>query len=284
MLRRPISEEPMSRLAAWSNRLAWFALVLAALSVIVLRDDFLEIVPALATFGAASVLAALAILCSFGAAVVIWRQGLSGIGRAVIGFFLGVFLLAYPGYLAARAYQLPPVRDITTDLVNPPRFDALSRLRPRGTSDYPGPEAANLQKQGYPDLGSLQVLSNTRQTYDATLAIVTKHKWRVVDARPPSPQRRDGTIEAVARTLVMGFREDIVIRITPLQTGAQIDVRSASRFGPHDFGSNASRVRGLLEEIDEAAGTPPEPRPEPQRPQQRQQQQQQQQQRQPARR
>ena len=78
---------------------------------------------------------------------------------------------------------------------------------------------------------------------------------------------RDGTIEAVARTLVMGFREDIAIRITPLQTGAQIDVRSASRFGPHDFGSNASRVRGLLEEIDEAAGTPPEPRPEPARPQ-----------------
>jgi len=273
----------MSRLAAWSNRLAWFALVLAGLSVIVLRGDFLEIVPAVATFGAASVLAALAILCSFGAAVVIWRQGLSGIGRAVTGFLLGVLLLAYPGYLAARAYQLPPVRDISTDLVNPPRFDALSRLRPRGTSDYPGPDAANLQKQGYPDLGSLQVLSNTRQTYDATLAIVTKHKWRVVDARPPSPQRRDGTIEAVARTLVMGFREDIVIRITPLQTGAQIDVRSASRFGPHDFGSNASRVRGLLEEIDEAAGTPPDPRPEPQRQQQRQQQQQQQQ-RQPARR
>ena len=61
----------MSRLAAWSNRLAWFALVLAALSVIVLRGDFLEIVPALATFGAALVLAALAILCSFGAAVTI---------------------------------------------------------------------------------------------------------------------------------------------------------------------------------------------------------------------
>ena len=260
----------MSRLAAWSNRLAWFALVLAGLSVIVLRGDLLEIVPALATFGAALVLAGLAILCSFGAAVTIWRQGLSGIGRAVTGFFLGTALLAYPGYLAARAYQLPPVRDISTDLVNPPRFDALSRLRPRGTSDYPGSEAANLQKQGYPDLGSLQVLSNTRQTYDATLALVTKHKWRVVDARPPSPQRRDGTIEAVARTLVMGFREDIAIRITPLQTGAQIDVRSASRFGPHDFGSNASRVRGLLEEIDEAAGTPPEPRAEPQRPQQRQ--------------
>jgi len=277
VLRRPISEEPMSRLAAWSNRLAWFALVLAALSVIVLRGDFLEIVPALATFGAALVLAGFAILCSLGAAVTIWRQGLSGIGRAVTGFFLGAALLAYPGYLAARAYQLPPVRDISTDLVNPPRFDALSRLRPRGTSDYPGSEAANLQKQAYPDLGSLQVLSNTRQTYDATLAIVTKHKWRVVDARPPSPQRRDGTIEAVARTLVMGFREDIAIRIVPVQTGAQIDVRSASRFGPHDFGSNASRVRGLLEEIDEAAGTPPEPRPEPARPQQRQQ-------RQPARR
>src|SRR4051812_2588558 len=99
----------MSRLASWSSRLAWFALALAALSVVVLRSDLLEIVPALATFGAALVLAGLAILCSFGAAVVIWRQGYSGIGRAVTGLFLSVALLAYPGYLGYLAYKLPPL-------------------------------------------------------------------------------------------------------------------------------------------------------------------------------
>jgi hypothetical protein len=52
----------------------------------------------------------------------------------------------------------------------------------------------------------------------------------------------------------MGFREDVAIRISPQGDGSRVDVRSASRYAMHDFGGNASRVRTLLEEIDEAAG------------------------------
>lgn len=264
MLRRPITEEPMSRFAAWSNRLAWLALVLAGLSVVVVRSDLLELVPAMATFGASLVLAGLAILCSFAAAVVIWRQGYAGIGRAVTGFFLGVLLLAYPGYLAYRAYTLPALRDITTDFNNPPRFDVISRLRPRGTNDYPGPAAAALQRKAYPDLIPLQLVNTPKAAYDTALAVVTKRKWRIVDARPPAPGRREATIEAIARTPVMGFRDDVVIRVTPIAGGSQVDIRSASRFGSHDFGTNANRVRALLEDIDDAAGV--EPRAQPERP------------------
>src|ERR1700690_2298850 len=98
MLRRPFNEEPVSRLAAWSSWLGWFSLAVAALSIIVLRSGFLEIVPSLATFAAAMVFAALAILLALASSVVIWRQGLSGIGRAVMGFLIGCALLAYPSY------------------------------------------------------------------------------------------------------------------------------------------------------------------------------------------
>ena len=262
MLRRPIIEEPMSRLAIWSNRLALFALATAALSVIVLRGDLLEIVPAMATFGASLVLAVLAILCSCAAAIVIWREGLSGIGRAVSGFFIGCALLAYPGYLGYLAYRLPPIHDITTEPGRPPRFDVISRLRPRGSNDYPNANAG-LQRASYPDIIPLQLIQNTNTAYDAALAVVKKHKWTVLDARAPTPARREGAIEAVARSIIMGFRDDVVIRVTPLGTGAQVDIRSASRYAFYDFGSNAARVRALLEEIDDAAGS--EPRPEPER-------------------
>ena len=44
----------------------------------------------------------------------------------------------------------------------------------------------------------------------------------------------------------MGFRDDVVIRISPLGKGTRVDVRSASRFGTHDFGANASRIRACL--------------------------------------
>lgn len=271
MLRRPNIEEPVSRLAAWSNRLALFALVATLLSVIVLRGDLLEIVPAMATFAAALVLAALAILCAMGAAVVIWRQGLSGIGRAVFGFFLSCVILAYPGYLAVRAYSLPAIRDVSTDTSRPPRFDVISRLRPRGTNNYESSNAAK-QRAAYPDIAPLQVLTTPAAAYEAALAVVRKHKWTVVDARAPAQGRREGSIEAVARTLIMGIREDVSIRVAPLGAGAQVDVRSASRYGSHDFGGNAARIRTLLEEIDDAASgdskAEPERKPAPAAPRQ----------------
>ena len=75
---------------------------------------------------------------------------------------------------------------------------------------------------------------------------MTKRKWRVVDARAPLAGRRDGRIEAVARTAIMGFRDDVVIRIRPDPDGARIDIRSTSRYGRHDFGTNAARVRLAL--------------------------------------
>ena len=54
-----------------------------------------------------------------------------------------------------------------------------------------------------------------QRAYEVTLALVAKRKWLVIDERPPQLPRRIGRIEAVARTPIMGFREDVSIRITP---------------------------------------------------------------------
>lgn len=265
MARGPFSDLPASRLALWSARLAWFALAVAILSIVIVRSGFLEIVPALATFAAALIFAGLAILFAFAGFVVIWRQGLGGIGRAVGGLMLGLALLAYPGYLAYRASKLPAVTDITTDAGNPPRFDVLARLRPRGSSDYPGARAAALQRAAYPEIEPLQFDAPPATAYKVALAVITKRKWRIVDTLPPAP-RRAGTIEAVARTAIMGFRDDVVVRVSAVGNGARVDVRSASRYGTHDFGTNARRVTSLLAEIDDsmnaamAAPPPPEPK------------------------
>ena len=264
MARRPsFGEEPKSRLAVWSGRFGLFALVVAGLSIIILRSGMLDIEPALATFGAALVFAALAILLAFASFVTIWRQGLSGLRSSILGLFVGILLLAYPGYLGYRATVLPAISDITTDPENPPRFDALARLRPRARNDYPGAKTAALQRAAYGDIVPLQLSVTPKSAYDTALAIINKRKWRVIDPKPPGPGRRDATIEAVAQTLIMGFRDDVIVRVTPVAQGSRVDVRSASRFGMHDFGANASRVRALLEDIDDAAGSTPEPKPEP---------------------
>ncbi|MGN6571928.1 MAG: DUF1499 domain-containing protein [Pseudolabrys sp.] len=248
----------MSPLAIWSARLAWFALAVAALSVIIVRSGLLEIGPAIATFGAALAFAAAAILLALASFIAIWRNGSPGLGRALVALLLGSLLLAYPAYLGLRAYKLPEINDVTTDFANPPRFDVLSRLRPAGKADYPA-RFADLQRKAYPDVAPLQVELPLRTAYDTALKVINKRKWLVVDARPPAGARRDGVIEAVARTTIMGFRDDVVVRVTALRDGgSRVDVRSASRYGSHDFGTNARRVASLLADIDDEAGNVPD--------------------------
>ncbi len=81
--------------------------------------------------------------------------------------------------------------------------------------------------------------------------------------RAPAP--RDGLIEAIARTPILGFRDDVVVRVRPTPDGARIDVRSASRYGRHDLGANAARVRALIDDVDDvlAAPTPEKKQPAP---------------------
>jgi uncharacterized protein (DUF1499 family) len=251
MARRRFADEPTSRLAIWARRCAFFALAATVLSVLIVRSGILELEPALATFGGALVFAVIGIVLAFGAFVVIWKDGISGMGHAFAAIGIGLALIAYPAYLGYRATQLPMINDITTDALDPPRFDVLARLRPRGTVEYAGLYAAELQRQAYPDIESLSVSAEPKLAYEAALAVIQRRKWRVVVDRPPQPPRRDGIIEAVARTPIMGFRDDVSVRVRRDDEGSKIDVRSAARFGRHDFGSNASRIRSLLEDIDD---------------------------------
>lgn len=134
MARMRFTDDPMSRLAIWARRIAFFALVATVLSIIVVRSGFLEIEPSLATFGGALVFAALAILLGLAAFVTIWKDGLSGLGHALLAIFIGLMILAYPGYLGVKAYKLPAIADITTDPIDPPRFEAIARVRPRNAN------------------------------------------------------------------------------------------------------------------------------------------------------
>ena len=260
MARMRFADDPPSRLAIWARRFAFFALVATLLSIIVVRSGFLEIQPSLATFGGALVFAGLAVLLGLAAFVTIWKDGLSGIGHALLAIAVGAVLLAYPGYLGLKAYRLPQIADVTTDPIDPPRFEAIARLRPRNANPviYAGLYAAEQQRRAYSDIAPLMVSVPPKAAFDAALAITTKRRWRVVDTRDPAPGRPEGRIEAVARTPIMGFRDDIVIRVRPAPDGARIDIRSASRYGRHDLGTNAARIRSLIEDIEEIAVPPPE--------------------------
>jgi uncharacterized protein (DUF1499 family) len=257
MARRYIVEEPTSRLAIWARRMALFSFAAAILSIIIVRSGLLEIKPALATFGAALAFAAVALVLAFLAFVVIWKDGKGGMGYALSAIGISLALLAYPSYFAYKAYKLPWIYDITTDPIDPPRYEALARIRPRDANPiiYAGLATAAQQQAAYPEIEPLEEEATPQAAYTVVLGVVTKRRWRIVDQRPPQPPRREGRIEAVARTPIMGFRDDVVVRIRPNEDGVRIDVRSSSRYGPLDFGTNAARIRRLVDDIDDAIGS-----------------------------
>ena len=104
-----------------------------------------------------------------------------------------------------------------------------------------------------------------QRAYEVTLQLVNKRKWLVIDERPPQPPRRIGRIEAVARTPIMGFREDVSIRVTPDGEDRASISAPSSRYFESDLGSNAARVTKLIDDInnavDNAKPAPKKPQP-----------------------
>ena len=191
----------------------------------------------------------------FAAFVAIWQNGSRGMGRILLAFLISAVVLAYPAYLGLQYSKLPPIHDITTDPIDPPRFEALARLRSGDGANpavYAGLYSAEQQRLAYPEIETVELEVPALRAYEVTLALVNKRKWRVVDERPPQP-RRDGRIEAIAQTMIMGFREDVTIRIKPDGEGSRVDIRSSSRYFESDLGSNAARVTKLIEDINSAA-------------------------------
>ncbi|MBR0721239.1 DUF1499 domain-containing protein [Bradyrhizobium manausense] len=252
----PYQSEPVSSLATWARNLAMFAVVAVVVSTIIVRFDFLEMKPALATFFGGLAIAGLSILFGLAGFAAIWQNGSRGMARILLAFLIDGAILAYPAYQGLLYRKLPHIYDITTDPIDPPRFDALSRLRTgdgTNTAVYAGLYSAEQQRQFYPDIEPIELEIPVDRAYAIARQLVIKRKWTVIDEREPQPPRRIGRIEAVARTPIMGFREDISIRVVPDGDDSRVDIRSASRYFDSDLGSNAARVTKFIDDLNTAA-------------------------------
>src|SRR4051794_41973934 len=179
----PYQTEPVSSLGTWARRLAVLAAVAALVSIIIVRFGFLEVRPALATFFGALACAALSILVGLAAFAAIWQNGSRGMSRILLAMLIDAVILAYPAYLGLQYRKLPSIHDITTDPIDPPRFEALARLRAgEGTNPavYAGLYSAEQQRQAYPDIEPIQVEIPAERAYALALALVAKRKWLVI--------------------------------------------------------------------------------------------------------
>lgn len=144
--RRALLEPPPSQAASWSGRLAVFGLLVAAIAAALARAQVVDTPTALVLLGFAGLFALVALLLAGAAAVVIWRDGRAGLQAALLGAALALALWAYPAYLAAQAFRLPALNDLSTDVADPPEFSrSIRALVLRGGLTPPAPSPLSRQ-------------------------------------------------------------------------------------------------------------------------------------------
>ena len=251
-MRHVILEEPFSASAVWSRRLATFAIVVGLISIGLARSGAVDATAALSVLGAAIIIACAAVLAAGAGAVVIWRLGRRGVGLVLASLLLSGLMLAAPAYYTAEAVALPPLTDVTTDLIEPPDFSRSAVARAaRGGFDHPDipPEWREAQRRAYPALQPIVVDLEADEAWRLIHRAIEARKWRIVEETKPGGRIGLGHIDAIGLTPIMGFPEDVTIRVRPLAGQTRIDLRSASRFGGHDFGSNARRIQAFSDEL-----------------------------------
>ena len=235
----------------WASRIATFSACLLLVAILLHRFNGLSTPVALNVFAASFAGAVAALLFAAWAMVRIWRKGEGGALRAAIAIVISVCMLAWPvGYLSLH-WRLPQISDVTTDTASPPRFNALA-ARPKGAnpSAYGGEKVSQAQLQAYPDLHTFVLERPVEEAFELVEEAARKLRWKVVAAEPPVARpTKAGILEATDQTLVIGFLDDIVVRVEGSANRSRVDVRSASRYGQFDFGQNATRVRRFLIEL-----------------------------------
>ncbi len=170
-----------------------------------------------------------------------WRAG----RRLNLPFLIGFLICAgFAGFMISRAVAaqgVPAIHDITTDLNNPPAFTKLTlaadNLRGVDTVE----KWRTLHASAYYDLQPLTVALSVAQATAKAEKIAREEGWTVAYVDPNA-----GVLEATASVSLIKYQDDIIVRITPLPSGARVDVRSVSRVGISDLGVNAKRIRAFL--------------------------------------
>jgi uncharacterized protein (DUF1499 family) len=178
-------------------------------------------------------------------AAVFWSRRKGRTSAAVVAglsVILGVVTAAAGYGWLRQAQAAPALHDVTTDLENPPAFAALAAERPAGSNPLTrSREVDQLQRQYYADLAPLTVSQPARLVFERSRLVAENQGWTIVTSDPGS-----GRLEATDTTFWFGFTDDIVVRLTPWGTGTRVDVRSVSRYGTTDTGTNARRIRRFL--------------------------------------
>jgi Protein of unknown function (DUF1499) len=174
-----------------------------------------------------------------------------------LGTLIGAGYTLWIVSLLLKAFSVPAIHDISTDLADPPKF-AVLKERADNFDDIPGADDSDmrglnpqqrwvtLHQKAYGDVRSVRISQPTDQVMAKAARLAKERGWTIMANAP-----LEGHLEATATTALFRFKDDIVLRVRPTQDGAGsiVDMRSVSRVGQSDIGVNAKRVRAFLADL-----------------------------------
>ncbi|ELM3719583.1 DUF1499 domain-containing protein [Aeromonas hydrophila] len=154
----------------------------------------------------------------------------------------GAVPLLLPLAFVVQALRTPLVNDVSTDPNNPPQLLWAAELRT--AQDLPINPAPLKAFEGKP--GPLYTSAPPAEVITEAHALMEQLGWQV---RPS----QEG-LEAVATTGWFGFQDDVALRVFVGPSETRIDMRSASRQGQSDLGTNRARIEEFLIRLNERLG------------------------------
>lgn len=227
----------------WTGYLAMTMLLMLPIAVLTVRSGAWQeglLLYAISCLGAALLLLlsiVMLVLPRFGP----WRKAISM--RAIIVLPGAALLLS----LAGGSGDYPPIHDITTDIDDPPTFTVAPRQRGAGVNSLElDSEVISQQQQAYADIQTIVSAAGIDEVFDRSVHVATNLGWDIYHQ-----DRNAGVIEAVDTTSIMGFKDDVIIRVRSNAQGTLLDLRSSSRVGVSDLGANAKRIRAFVQAFNQ---------------------------------
>lgn len=245
--------EHVSRSARWSRRLAVFGAVLFLAAAAAHRFARLDTQSFILALGLVALVFASSIVAFVHAFYRMWNEGDrvgSNLAVAALVLLAGLTPFAVTAY---RGFTTPMLNDITTDTESRPVLAVVRDRTPWMNAPRAMRESeAEAQLAAYPQvIGHSYTLPGEKMAQIIN-GVVAARGWTVLRPFGSVAEGGSATLNAVARSFLVGFPADVAIRIMDDGTATYVDMRSASRYGRHDFGDNAQRIRRFFADLDAA--------------------------------
>lgn len=207
------------------------------------------------------------------------------VNTAIVALAAGFLTLAIGGRwigFQTSALALPPIHDIQTNWDDPIQFsDALMAAREAQGKTNPvldaptipdfteerwpgtgGKLVSEIQEQAetkesakgtvYPKMETLYFDGSPAEVAELAASIINSRGWDIVFTGATGNENGEELqVDATVTSTWFGFKDDVAVRVMPIEGATAVDIRSTSRVGLSDLGANSKRVYGLMIELED---------------------------------